>query len=172
MVFSEVWKFHALCYIVSQIAGWLLYRGGFRLCLCTRVDSALFADFLIVALNVGDQSAGGFVDGLQTGSQFFQLLALTPTGNIAKAVFSCLDAKIFADCIGDAFSLHFFRVTVFDYLFFCGCIFLNCKTPFKLIFVHIAPIHIRSKLFGFFFCGKIQLEIMLGSTFTLLHNLP
>ena len=183
MVFSEVWKFHALCYIVGQIAGllsirylsgifWLLYRGGFRLYLCMRVDSALFADFLIVALNIGDQSAGGFVDGLQTGSQFFQLLALTPTGNIAKAVFSCLNSKIFADCIGDAFSLHFFRVTVFDCLFFCGCIFLNCKTPFKLIFVHITPIHIRSKLFGFFFCGKIQLEIMLGSTFTLQHNLP
>ena len=113
VVFSEVWKFHALCYIVGQIAGWLLYRGGFRLCLCMRVDSALFADFLIVALNVGDQSAGGFVDGLQTGSQFFQLLALTPTGNIAKAVFSSLDAKILADRIGDAFSLHFFRVTIF-----------------------------------------------------------
>ena len=183
VVFSEVWKFHALCYIVGQIAGrqpirylngicWLLYRGGFRLYLCMRVDSALFADFLIVALNVGDQSAGGFVDGLQTGSQLFQFLALTPTGNIAKAIFSSLDAKIFADCIGDAFSLHFFRVTVFDCLFFCGCIFLNCKTPFKLIFVHITPIHIRSKLFGFFFCGKIQLEIMFGSTFTLLHNLP
>ena len=46
------------------------------------------------------------------------------------------------------------------------------KHDFKLIFVHITPIHIRSKLFGFFFCGKIQLEIMFGSTFTLLHNLP
>ena len=183
VVFSEVWKFHALCYIVGQIAGllsirylsgifWLLYRGGFRLYLCMRVDSALFADFLIVALNVGDQSAGGFVDGLQTGSQLFQLFALAPACNIAEAVFSGLDAKILADRIGDAFSLHFFRVTVFDCLFFCGWIFLNCKTPFKLIFVHITPIHIRSKLFGFFFCGKIQLEIMFGSTFTLLHNLP
>ena len=172
VVFSVVWKFHALCYIVSQIAGWLLYRGGFRLCLCMRVDSALFADFLIVALNVGDQSAGGFVDGLQTGSQLFQLFALAPACNIAEAVFSGLDAKILADRIGDAFSLHFLRVAVFDCLFFCGCIFLNCKTPFKLIFVHITPIHIRSKLFGFFFCGKIQLEIMFGSTFTLLHNLP
>ena len=172
MVFSEIWKFHALCYIVSQIAGWLLYRGGFRLCLCMRVDSALFADFLIVALNVGDQSAGGFVDGLQTGSQLFQLFALAPACNIAEAVFSGLDAKIFADCVGDAFSLHFLRVAIFDCLFFCGWIFLNCKTPFKLIFVHIAPIHIRSKQFSFSFCGKIQLEIMLGSTFTLQHNLP
>ena len=124
VVFSEVWKFHALCYIVGQIAGllsirylsgicWLLYRGGFRLYLCMRVDSALFADFLIVALNVRDQSAGGLIDGLQTGSQFFQFLALTPAGNIAEAVFSCLDAKILADCIGDAFSLHFLRVAVF-----------------------------------------------------------
>lgn len=78
----------------------------------------------------------------------------------------------FADRIGDAFSLHFLRVAIFDCLFFCGWIFLNCKTPFKLIFVHIAPIHIRSKLFSFSFCGKIQLEIMLGSTFTLQHNLP
>ena len=183
VVFSEVWKLHALCYIVGQIAGllsirylsgifWLLYRGGFRLYLCMRVDSALFADFLIVALNIGDQSVGGFVDGLQTGSQFFQFLALTPACNIAEAVFSSLDAKILADRIGNAFSLHFLRVTVFDCLFFCGCIFLNCKPPFKLIFVHIAPIHIRSKLFSFFFCGKIQLEIMLGSTFTLQHNLP
>ena len=183
MVFSEVWKLHALCYIVGQIAGllsirylsgifWLLYRGGFRLCFCIGVNSALFADFLIVALNVGDQSAGGFVDGLQTGSQLFQLFALAPACNIAEAVFSSLDAKILADRIGDAFSLHFLRVAVFDCLFFCGWIFLNCKAPFKLIFVHITPIHIRSKLFGFFFCGKIQLEIMFGSTFTLLHNLP
>ena len=28
VVFSEVWKLHALCYIVGQIAGRLLYRGG------------------------------------------------------------------------------------------------------------------------------------------------
>ena len=66
-----------------------------------------------MALNVRDQSAGGLIDGLQTGSQFFQFLALTPAGNIAEAVFSGLDAKILADCIGDAFSLHFLRVAVF-----------------------------------------------------------
>ena len=124
VVFSEVWKLHALCYIVGQIAGWLgvrylsgicrlLYRGGFRLCLCMGVNSTLFADFLIVALNVGDQSAGGFVDGLQTGSQLFQFLALTPACNIAEAVFSGLNTKILADRIGDAFSLHFLRVAVF-----------------------------------------------------------
>jgi hypothetical protein len=66
-----------------------------------------------VALNVRNQSAGGLVDGLQTGSQLFQFLALTPACNIAEAVFSGLNAKIFADRIGDAFSLYFFRVTVF-----------------------------------------------------------
>ena len=77
------------------------------------INPTLFAYFLIVALNVRDQSAGGFVDGLQTGSQFFQFLALTPACNIAEAVFSGLDAKIFADCVGDAFSLHFLRVAVF-----------------------------------------------------------
>ena len=44
---------------------------------------------------------------------YFQLFALAPACNIAKAVFSCLNSKIFADCIGDAFSLHFFRVTIF-----------------------------------------------------------
>jgi hypothetical protein len=64
-----------------------------------------------VALNVRNQSAGGLVDGLQTGSQLFQFLALTPACNIAEAVFSGLNAKIFADRIGDAFSLYFFRVT-------------------------------------------------------------
>ena len=66
-----------------------------------------------MALNVRDQSAGGLIDGLQTGSQLFQFLALTPTGNIAEAVFSSLDAKILADRIGDTFSLHFLRVAVF-----------------------------------------------------------
>ena len=66
-----------------------------------------------MALNVRDQSAGGLVDGFQTGSQLFQFLALTPACNIAEAVFSGLDAKILADCIGDAFSLHFLRVAVF-----------------------------------------------------------
>ena len=66
-----------------------------------------------MALNVRDQSAGGLIDGLQTGSQLFQFLALTPACNIAEAVFSGLNAKIFADRIGDAFSLHFLRVAVF-----------------------------------------------------------
>ena len=77
------------------------------------INSTLFADFLIVALNVRDQSAGGLIDGFQTGSQFFQFLALTPAGNIAEAVFSGLNLKIFADRIGDAFSLHFLRMAVF-----------------------------------------------------------
>ena len=40
-----------------------------------------------------------FEYGLQTGSQLFQFLALTPACNIAEAVFSGLNAKIFADCI-------------------------------------------------------------------------
>ena len=66
-----------------------------------------------MALNVRDQSAGGLIDGLQTGSQLFQFLALTPACNIAEAVFSSLNPKIFADRIGDAFSLHFLRVAVF-----------------------------------------------------------
>ena len=49
VVFSEVWKLHALCYIVGQIAGWLgvrylsgicrlLYRGGFRPVSYTHLD--------------------------------------------------------------------------------------------------------------------------------------
>ena len=77
------------------------------------INPTLFAYFLIVALNVRDQSARGLIDGLQTGSQLFQFLALTPACNIAEAVFSGLNAKIFADCVGDAFSLHFLRVAVF-----------------------------------------------------------
>ena len=67
------------------------------------INPTLFAYFLIVALNVRDQSARGLIDGLQTGSQLFQFLALTPACNIAEAVFSGLNAKIFADRIGDAF---------------------------------------------------------------------
>ena len=77
----------------------------FRLFCGSQVNSTFFADFFIMAVNIGDQLTGGLVDGLQAGPQLFQFLALTPACDVAETVFSGLDAVILADRVGNALSL-------------------------------------------------------------------
>ena len=76
--------------------------GGFHLCrrlflLRGQVNAALFADFLVVALDVVNQLTGSLVDGLQTGPQLLQLLVLRPGSDVAKTVLAGLDAEILAN---------------------------------------------------------------------------
>ena len=91
--------------------GFLLRRCLFRL--GGQVNAALLTNFLVMPVNVRNQFSGGFVDGLQTGPQFRQLLAMAPAGDISEAVFSGLDTEILADGVGDALGLHLLGVAVF-----------------------------------------------------------
>lgn len=50
--------------------------GDLRLSLDLRSNTALFADFRKVTVNVGDKPGSGLTDGFQTGTEFFQFLAL------------------------------------------------------------------------------------------------
>ena len=104
-----------LCDVISKGLGLFLYfRGGSsHFFLGVQINPTLFADFLVVALNVRDKLTRCLIDNFQTVSQFLQFLALTPAGNIAKAVFSGLNAKILTNRIGNAFSLHFLCAAVF-----------------------------------------------------------
>ena len=65
-----------------------------------------------MAFDVVNQLTGSLIDGLQAGSQLLQLLVLAPGGDIPETVFPGLDAKILADCIGNAFCFDFFCATV------------------------------------------------------------
>ena len=60
--------------------------------------------------NPGNQLRGSLVYGFQTGTEFFQLFALRPCGDVAKAVFGGFNAEILADGIGNAFRFHFFGI--------------------------------------------------------------
>ena len=124
MVFAKGRKLHALGHIIGQcflldircrqgrFFSFCFFRFRNTLLLGCQVNTAFLADFLIVAVNIGDQLPGSLADSLQTGSQLLQLLALTPAGNIAKAVFGSLNAIIFANRIRDTFSLYFLGVPV------------------------------------------------------------
>ena len=50
--------------------------GDLRLSLDLRRDTALFADFRKVTVNIRDKPGSGLADGFQTGAEFFQFLAL------------------------------------------------------------------------------------------------
>ena len=78
----------------------VLFRPGFQ------INAALLADLLKMAVNIGNQSTGGLVDGFQAGPQFLQLLALAPVRNVPKAVCAGLNPKILADRVRDALGLH------------------------------------------------------------------
>ena len=135
----------------------LRFRGG------GQVNAALLADFLVVTLDVVNQLAGSFVDGLQTGPQLFQLLALGPESNISEAVFAGLNTEILTNGIGNALGLNFLGVSVLGGLFHRRQIFLHLQTPLKLIFVHIAPAILGNSFFCLCFGGKVQAEVVLGA---------
>ena len=99
--------------IVQKKQGFLRYIRLFRLLFGGQVNAALLTDFLIVAFNVVNQLTGSLVDGLQTGSQLLQFLALGPGSDVTETVFPGLDAEILADCIGNAFCFDFLCATVF-----------------------------------------------------------
>ena len=144
----------------------LLLRRG------SQVNAALLADLLVVALDVVNQLAGSLVDGLQAGPQLFQLLALGPGCNIAKAVFSGLDSKILADRIGDAFCLHFLGVAILGGLLCRRPIFFHFQPPLKPILVHKAPAIFGGGLFRLCFGGKVQTIVLFGAAFAYHDNLP
>ena len=95
-----------------------------------------------MAVNIGDQLPGSLADSLQTGSQLLQLLALTPAGNIAKAVFGSLNAIILANRIRDTFSLYFLGVPVlFTFLQkLLNGLFAADKIQTRLLRKHDTPI--------------------------------
>ena len=135
------------------------------------VDAALLADFRKVAVHVRNLG-GGFVDGFQTGPQFLQLLALGPGGNIAEAVLAGFDAEILADCVGNAFGLHFLGVAVLLYDLGSGLVLHDLQPPLKFVFIKMTPP-------GFFrcrlrvrFCFKAVHEVSLGPTLADHDNLP
>ena len=63
-------------------------------------------------LNPGNQLRGGLVYGFQTGTEFFQLLALGPCGDIAETVIGGFNAEILTDSIGNALGFHFLGIPV------------------------------------------------------------
>ena len=83
-----------------------------RRSLCCQTNALLLANLQIMLLNPGNQLRGGPVYGFQTGTEFFQLLALGPCGNVAEAVVSGFNAEILADGIGNALRFHFFGIPV------------------------------------------------------------
>ena len=98
--------------IVQKKQGFLRYIRLFLLLFGGQVNAALLTDFLVVAFDVVNQLTGSLIDGLQTGPQFFQFFALGPGSDVTETVFPGLDAKILADCIGNAFCFDFFCATV------------------------------------------------------------
>ena len=152
---------------LRNLLGYLL-----RLQVCGQVNAALLADFFVVALNVGDQLTGSLVDGLQAGPQLLQLLVLGPGSDVAKAVFTGLDAEILADRIGNALGLHFLGVAVLSGLFHRRQIFLHLQPPLKPILVHKAPAHFGSKLFCLDLSCKSRLKISYCASTAIHDNFP
>src|SRR5699024_6574648 len=105
----------------------VLFRSFFSFCffrfrnmllLSCQINTAFLTDFLIVAVNIGDQLPGSLADSLQTGPQFLQLLTLAPAGNITETVLGSLNAIILANRIRDTFSLYFLGVAIFHHLLY------------------------------------------------------
>ena len=158
--------------IVQKKQGFLRYIRLFRLLFGSQVNAALLADFLVVTLDVVNQLTGSLVDGLQAGPQLLQLLVLGPGSDVAKAVFTGLDAEILADRIGNAFGLHFLGVAVLSGLFHRRQIFLHLQPPLKPILVHKAPAHFGSKLFCLDLSCKSRLKISYCASTAIHDNFP
>ena len=111
MVFAKGRKLHALGHIIGQcflldircrqgrFFSFCFFRFRNTLLLGCQVNTAFLADFLIVAVNIGDQLPEVLLIVSKLDRSSFQLLALTPAGNIAKAVFGSLNAIILANRI-------------------------------------------------------------------------
>ena len=76
------------------------------------VDALFLANLPIMLLNPRNQLRGGLVYGFQTGTEFFQLLALGPCGDVAKAVVGGFNSEILADGIGNTLRFHFLSIPV------------------------------------------------------------
>ena len=73
----------------------------------------LFHNLGIVTVNVGNQLGGSAVDGFKTCTEFFQLLVLRPSCDIAEAVFTCCYTIISTNGERYAFCLDFLGIAVF-----------------------------------------------------------